>query len=84
MNYSIDPNVPIPARRGRLPKAQWKKWPFAELEVGWSVSLQGHPNTVRAAATEFSLHNRPKRFLCRWFDEDPITKLPGTRVWRIR
>lgn len=84
LGFTIDANVEIPPLRGRLSKDQWTKWPFVDMNVGDSFFHPGVGTSASSAAREFAAVNHPKRFVTRTFESDPITKLPGTRVWRIR
>ncbi len=84
LGFIIDERVPIPPRKGRTPKADWRTWPFPDLEVGDSFFSSGVACTARFAALDYQKAHPGVRFTTRAFDEDPVTKLPGVRVWRIR
>jgi hypothetical protein len=86
MSITIDKGVPLPKRRGRRVKSEWREWPFDRMAVGDSffarAMLEAH--AARTASQEYMSRFRDVLFETRATDCDEITKLPGVRVWRIK
>lgn len=84
LGFTLDVGVPIPPRKGRINKDEWTRWPFADMDVGDSFFAPGVSLGARTASQDYAWMHPGVKFTTRSFDEDPITKLPGLRVWRIR
>lgn len=86
ISWHIDRDVPIPPKPGRKLKSAWRAWPFADMQVGDSVFFGGLllSMAARTASQDYAARERTAKFTTRAFDKDPITKLPGVRVWRIK
>lgn len=75
--------IPIPEAK---PFAE--RYPWKELSVGESffvASPEKPGRTTRlSSADNASRALKPKKFRAVWSAEDPGTKAPGYRVWRVR
>ncbi|HEU4627205.1 MAG TPA: hypothetical protein VFS52_20760 [Steroidobacteraceae bacterium] len=85
-NFCIDDAVPLPPKKGRRPRSEWRQWPFAIMELGNSFFAAAMLEAIsaQAAAREYEREHPDVKFATRATDCDEITKLPGVRLWRIR
>lgn len=86
-SYPIDAGLPLPKRRGGTNASTTTRYPFDIMLVGDSflVPLTAtNANGVSAAASEFKRLWPEREYETRRMVEDPVYKIPGTRVWRTR
>jgi len=84
--FTVQVNVPLPARTGPKGLVRGSKYPFATMEIGASFfvpSTEDKPvkaATLRSAVGAYMKNDKSRRFAVRQVNEDGVD---GVRVWRV-